>query len=271
MIKRIALIGVGAIARIALEKLKEQDPDGNVRVIGALVREKHRDAAQKLLGARAKIVTTADELIRLTPNVVVECAGQGAVAEYGERVLRAGIDLMVISTGALADDALREALLGAAKLVGSHVIIPSGAVAGIDGLNALRIGGLDSVRYSSTKPPLAWKGTPAEDAFDLEAITGPTVLFEGPAREAARLYPKNANLAATVALAGLGMERTRIRLVADPAVAPTNVGRIEAKGAFGSLDVECRGMPAPENPKTSATTALSVAHAILRGTGAVVM
>jgi len=271
MIKRIALIGVGAIARIALEKLKQHDPDGNVRVTGALVRENRRAEAAKLLGPGARVVTTADELIRLTPNVIVECAGQGAVAEYGEAVLRAGIDLMVISTGALADDALRERLFGAAALVGSHVIIPAGAVAGIDGLCALKIGGLDSVRYISTKPPLAWQGTPAEDRFDLAKITAPTVLFEGPASEAARLYPKNANLAATVALAGLGMERTEVRLVADPAVAPTNVGRIEAAGAFGTLNVESRGLPAPENPKTSATTALSVAHAILKGTGAVVI
>lgn len=271
MIKRVALIGVGAIARIALEKLKEQDPDGNVRVIGALVRENRRAEAQALLGESARVVTTVDELIRLTPNVVVECAGQGAVEEYGDAVLRAGIDLMIISSGALADTAVRERLLAAARLVDRHIIIPSGAVAGIDGLCALRIGGLESVRYTSTKPPGAWKGTPAEDAFELETIDGPTVLFEGPASEAARLYPKNANLAATVALAGIGMERTEIRLVADPAVAPTNVGRIEAKGAFGSLSVECRGLPAPENPKTSATTALSVAHAILRGTAAVVM
>lgn len=271
MIKRIALIGVGAIARIALEKLKEHDPKGNVRVIGALVREKHRAEAQKLLGERARIVTTAEELIRLTPNLVVECAGQGAVADYGETVLRAGIDLMVISTGALADDAVREGLIEAAELVNCNIIIPSGAIAGIDGLNALRIGGLDSVRYSATKPPAAWKGTPADDAFDLESISEATVLFEGPASEAARLYPKNANLAATVALAGLGMERTQIRLIADPAVAPHNVGRIEASGAFGTLTVECRGLPAPDNPKTSATTALSVANAILRGTGAIVM
>jgi aspartate dehydrogenase len=210
-------------------------------------------------------------LIRLTPNLVVECAGQGAVEEFGETVLRAGINLMVISNGALADQSVRERLIAAAALVDCNIIIPSGAIAGIDGLNALRIGGLDSVLYSATKPPLAWKGTPADDAFDLDAISESTVLFEGPASEAARLYPKNANLAATVALAGLGMEQTQIRLIADPAVAPTNVGRIEASGAFGTLTVECRGLPAPDNPKTSATTALSVANAILSGTGAIVM
>lgn len=191
--------------------------------------------------------------------------------QFGEQVLRAGIDLMVISTGALADDAVRSRLTAAAEMTGRHLFLPSGAIAGIDGLTAHRIGGLKSVRYTSTKPPLAWKGTPADGAFDLDAIKQATVIFTGTAAEAARQYPKNANLAATVALAGLGMEKTEIQLVADPAVAPNNVGRIDAEGAYGSLTVECRGIPAPENPKTSATTALSLVHAILNRDAAVVM
>ena len=118
---------------------------------------------------------------------------------------------------------------------------------------------------------MAWKGTPAETNFDLTSITEKTVLFTGPASEAARDYPKNANLAATVALAGLGMEKTEIQLVADPDVAPNNVGRIDAKGRFGNLTVECRGLPAPNNPKTSATTALSLTYAILKGINTIVL
>ncbi len=211
------------------------------------------------------------KIARIAPNLVVECAGQGAVEQYAEDVLLAGIDLMVISTGALADDGTRARLMAAAERTGARIILPSGAVAGIDGLMAHRIGGLKSVRYTSTKPPYAWKGTPAEDEFDLDGITERCVIFTGPAHEAARRYPKNANLAATVALAGLGMKKTEIRLVADPAVTPNNVGRIDAEGTYGTLTVECRGLPAPSNPKTSATTALSVVHAILKGTGAIVM
>jgi aspartate dehydrogenase len=265
--KRIALIGYGAITRIMMEKLAEHDPDGAVRVAGVLVRPAYADAARAALGARAQVVTDIEVLIRLTPNVIVECAGQGAVAQYGEAVLRAGIDLMVISTGALADDALRGRLIAAARATSCRLVLPAGAIAGIDGLNALRIGGLESVRYISAKPPGAWRGTPAETEHDLDAISRRTVLYTGPAMDAARLYPKNANLAATVALAGLGLQRTEIQLVADPSVAPYNVGRIEAKSRYGELVVESRGLPAPENPKTSATTALSLTHAILRDTG----
>jgi aspartate dehydrogenase len=262
--KRIALIGYGAIARIMVDRLREHDPDGRVRIVGILVREGRVQETQAAAGADVRVVSTIGDLLRLTPNIVVECAGQGAVAEYGEAVLRAGTDLMVISTGALADSATHDRLSDAARTTGARMILPAGAIAGIDGLCAHRIGGLRSVRYTSTKPPLAWLGTPAEEKFDLGSMTERTVLYTGPASDAARLYPKNANLAATVALAGLGMEKTEIQLVADPAVAPNNVGRIDAEGDFGTLTVECRGLPAPDNPKTSATTALSLTHAILK-------
>jgi len=271
MYRRIALIGFGAIARIVTAKLAEHDPEGRVRLAGVLVRPGREAETQAALGDAVAVVSDIDAFIRLTPNLAVECAGQGALAEYGERVLAAGLDLMAVSTGALADDGLRARLVAAGERTGARLILPAGAVAGIDGLMAHRIGGLTRVLYTSTKPPLAWAGTPAEEAFDLAAIEAPTVLFEGKARDAARLYPKNANLAATVALAGLGLDETEVRLVADPAAAPCNIGRIDAESGYGTLTVEARGLPAPENPKTSASTALSVAHAILRGTGTIVL
>lgn len=264
--KKVALIGYGAIARIMCRKLEEHDKSSAVSIAGVLVRKNRVEETKNAVGPDVAVVTSIDALLELSPDIVVECAGQGSIAEFAETVLSAGFDLMVISTGALADDALRNRLSRAAERAGSRMVLPSGAIAGIDGLNALRIGGLHAVRYTSTKPPAAWAGTPAEEKYELDAITEPTVLYTGPANEAARLYPKNANLAATVALAGLGMEKTEIRLVADPAAAPHNVGRIDAEGEFGKLTVECRGLPAPDNPKTSASTALSLTHAILKDT-----
>ncbi|MBK18353.1 MAG: aspartate dehydrogenase [Rhodospirillaceae bacterium] len=269
--KKVALIGYGAIARIALDKIAEHDKGQQIKIVGVLVRENREEEANAALNGSIKVVTSIEDLIRLSPNVVAECAGQGAVAEYAESVLLAGINFIVISTGALANDELRNHLIGICARNGSRFLMPSGAIAGIDGMNSLHIGGLKSVRYTSTKPPLAWKGTPADEEFELESISSRTELFTGPAREAAKLYPKNANLAATVALAGLGMDATEIQLVADPEVAPNNVGRIDAEGEFGTLTVECRGMPAPDNPKTSATTALSLAHAILKETRTIII
>ncbi|MPY69389.1 MAG: aspartate dehydrogenase [Alphaproteobacteria bacterium] len=272
MHKRIALIGYGAIARIVTAKLAELDTGNRIRLAGVLVRPGREEETRAALGREdVSVVADIDAFIRLTPNIAVECAGQGALAEYGEAVIGAGLDLMAVSTGALVDDALRGRLTATAERTGARLHLPAGAAAGIDGLMAHRVGGLKSVRYTSTKPPAAWAGTPAEDRFDLAGIAAPTTLFEGTARDAARLYPKNANLAATVALAGLGLDDTQIRLVADPAAAPYNIGRIEAESAYGTLAVETRGLPAPENPKTSATTALSLVHAILRGTGAIVL
>lgn len=269
--KKVALIGFGAIAGIMLDRLTENDPDGRVQITAVLVRENRVEEARTALGPKTAIVSEISELLSHTPDIVVECAGQGAVEQYGEAVLSAGFDFMIISTGALADETIRNTLIAAGKKGNARMVLPAGAIAGIDGLSALRVGGLKKVRYSSTKPPGAWKGTPADEKFDLESMSERTVLYTGPASEAARLYPKNANLAATVALAGLGMEKTEIQLVADPSAGPNNVGRIEAVGSFGELTVECRGKPAPDNPKTSATTGLSVAYALLRDTGTIIL
>ena len=269
--KKVALIGYGAIARIALGKIVEHDPNKQIKIVGVLVRKNKEEETRAALDSSIAVVTSIEELIRLSPNVIAECAGQGAITQYAEKILRAGIDLIVISTGALAVDELRNNLTNICARNNSRLLMPSGAIAGIDGMNSLQIGGLKSVLYTSTKPPMAWEGTPAEEKFDLVSINKRTELYKGPAREAARLYPKNANLAATVALAGLGMDETQILLVADPDVAPNNVGRIDAEGEFGKLSVEGRGMPAPDNPKTSATTALSLAHAILKDTRTIIM
>ena len=151
--KKIALIGFGAIARIMRQKLAEHDPDGNVSISGVLVRENRLAETKAALGADIPAVTTIGALLAFEPDIVVECAGQGAIVDYAETVLTAGYDLMVISTGALADDDLRQRLIAAAESGMAHMVLPAGAIAGIDGLNALRIGGLKSVRYTSTKPP----------------------------------------------------------------------------------------------------------------------
>lgn len=244
----VGIIGLGAIGRLLVDELARA---ADATVGAALVRP---DADAR---ADVPLVTTVEDLLATEPAIVLEAAGQGAVREHGAAVLDAGADLMVISTGALVDEALHEALLAAARRGGSRMVLPAGAIAGIDGLVALRAGGLESVRYTSTKPPAAWKGTPAEQLVDLDGLGEPAVFFEGAARDAAREYPKNANLAATVALAGLGLDRTEVALVADPG-ARGNTGRIEAEGAAGAITVESRGPAAAGNPKTSEVTAFSM-------------
>ena len=184
-------------------------------------------------------------------DVVVEAAGHGALAQYGIAALEQGSDLIIASVGALADEPLWDSLRNAARR--SRILLPAGAVAGIDALSAARRGGLTSVRYSSRKPPASLGDHLPDDRE--------TVLFEGNARDAALQFPRNANVAATIALAGIGFEKTQVRIVADPKVTQ-NVHILEAEGVFGSFSMRIAGKPLPDNPKSSSLTAMSLLRCI---------
>ena len=260
----VVLIGRGAIAT---EVLKYIRPGGGVSVTGVIVRPGRVEEARAALPPTIEVASAIGEL-PTQPHLIAECAGHAAVAEFGEEALRRGIDFLVISIGALADAALRNRLESAAEAGAGKLVLPAGAVAGADALTAARVGGLERVVYTSRKPPAAWRGTPAEKAHDLDALTDPTVLFEGAADAAATLYPQNANVAATVALAGAGFDRTDVKLIADPG-AGGNIHEVRVEGMFGAFDIEVRGKPLPDNPKTSTLAAHSVVAEILRRAAAV--
>jgi len=255
----VGLIGYGGIARDVAAALREAGD--RVTIAGALCRPGRADKARAALPGIA-IVESLDALLECKPRIVAEVAGQQAVAEHGTQVLRRGFDLLVISVGALADAALLKSLRSAAQDGNAHILLPAGAIGGIDAIAAMRAGGLHLVRYRSRKPPAAWRGSPAEKVADLGALTARTVLYRGNAGEAALLYPQNANVAAAIALAGLGFEATEVELVADPE-APGNVHEIEVEGAAGRFVIQLQGKPSRSNPKTSALAALSVARALL--------
>lgn len=268
MTQRIALIGFGAIGR-TVHRLLQTSADGPAAVVAVLVGHPERLAAEMPEVAPLLVADLAALLAR-RPSLVVECAGHQAVDAHGAAVLQAGVDLLVASIGSLADPAREQALRSAAAAAGRQLLLPAGAIGGIDWLAAARSTGLARVVYRSRKPPAAWVGSAAEAVCDLAALTAPFTFFRGTAGEAALRFPRNANVAATVALAGLGFDATEVEMVADPA-APGNVHEIEAESAGGSLALRIVGQPDPLNPRTSMMTAHSVARAVLNRGAAVVL
>lgn len=207
------------------------------------------------------LVPSLEALIATKPDVIVECATVHALADYAAAVLEAGIDLIAVSIGGLVLGDTLERARAAAAASGARLHLVPGAVAGIDALAAGHYGQLKRVTYRSRKPPHAWAGAPGTPTFDPDELDEPLVLFKGTARESALAYPKNANVTATVALAGLGLDETAVELVADPTV-ERNIHIIEVEGSFGRFSIEMQGMPSRHNPKTSALTVLSVIRAL---------
>jgi aspartate dehydrogenase len=263
----IGLIGYGGIAQDVVAALRSMQADGDI--VGVLARAGRSEKARATLPG-IEVVENLDDLLARKPGTVAEVAGQQAVDQYGVTILRRGIDFLVISIGALAEPALLQKLKAAAAEGRARMLLPAGAIGGIDAIAAMRIGGLTKVRYRSVKPPVAWRGSPAEQVADLDKLTKRTVLYKGTAGEAALRFPQNANVAATVALAGLGFDATEVELVADPD-APGNIHEIEVEGAAGNFSIRLQGKPSRTNPKTSALTAFSVARALINEKAAIVI
>ncbi|MEI4472881.1 aspartate dehydrogenase [Frigidibacter sp. MR17.24] len=257
----IAVIGWGAMARslhAALEGGTARAPAGP-RITACLL----RPGSPNRPPAGIAVVTDAAALAASAPALVVECAGHGAVRDHVPALLRAGLAVVLVSAGALTDDALRRDLAAAASAGGASLSVVAGAVGALDLLRAAALAGLDRVTYRGIKPPGAWRGSPAETLCDLGALDAAQVFFRGTAREAAARFPKNANVAAAIALAGTGFDATEVELVADPA-ASLNRHEIVASGAFGEMRFSVENRPLPDNPRTSHLAALSLEDAVRR-------
>lgn len=256
-----AIIGYGAITHEIVECLDRLGDTGCI--VGILDLPERLEELTREAAGRFPVVGQLDELMALGPPMVVECAGHGAVHGCAAEVLASGTDFLMASVGTLAEAEFAHTLARAAA-PGTRLLIPAGAIAGVDGLLAARTAGLRAVTYSSLKPPKAWAGTPAEEILDLAGTVQATTFFEGTARQAALQYPQNANVGATVALAGLGLDATQVKLIADPGVTDP-LGIIEAEGDFGAFRFEIFAYAAPSNPKTSLLTAHSIVHAMRHG------
>ena len=255
---RISLIGVGSIGRYLIEGV-HAGAAGKIDLVSIAdvpAMQATLTALAALTGCR--VTTEPLDLLADKPDLVVEAASQAAVRQYAMGLLEGGVDVMVMSVGALADGAFLRALTETAERLGRRVHVPAGAIGGLDVLRAASLDGLDEVTLVTSKPPRALAGAPffEQNAVDLDAITTRTVIFEGPAAQAVKLFPANVNVAAALSLAGIGPERTRMQVVADPGL-DRNVHEVVARGGFGEMRLRLANVPSPANPKTSFLACLS--------------
>jgi aspartate dehydrogenase len=191
-------------------------------------------------------------------DLVVECASQRAVYEVVPAALHARCDLMIMSVGALVDETLRNMVFNLAKQYECKVYLPSGAITGLDGLKSAATAKIYSVTLTTQKPPHSLAGAPyiIQNNIDIERITSKKTLFEGTANEAVKAFPTNVNVAATLSLAGIGFGKTKVKIVANPALT-RNVHEISVEGEFGKFTTRVENAPSPTNPKTSYLASLS--------------
>jgi aspartate dehydrogenase len=263
---RVGLIGFGAIGRRLAEAIVAGDA-GRCELGAVLVRRPGRIEQDVATRLGCMVTGDAADFLATRLDLVVEVAGHDALKAYAEDILRQGHDLLLISVGALADPHFEERLHRAAHDYGQRVYLATGAIAGLDAIAAGAVGGLEAVTHTVRKPPAGL--LPPDEIAQAEASGEPRLLYEGPAREAALRFPENVNVAAAISLAGLGLDRTLVRIVADPTVL-RNTHEIEARGEFGELRIVLQNIPT-ENPKTGRLTAMSMIKALRNLTAEVVV
>ena len=248
---RVALLGAGTIARLVLERVRGGELPG-VEIVALAGRSGSARASALAREFGVSHAAGRAAMVAARPAAVLEAASHDAVREHLVALLEAGIHVVVLSVGALADERLRHAAEDAARRSGALLYVPSGGIGGLDALKAACAAGVDEVSIQVAKPPLAWKGVPyvAALGIDLDRLQGARTLFDGPAREGVPHFPQNVNIAAVLSLAGIGWDRTRLKVVADPALT-LNTHTIRVAGASGRFTVVLENVPAPENPKTS--------------------
>jgi aspartate dehydrogenase len=258
----VGLIGHGAIGRAVARAIAEGRA-GNVALKAILCRDVHKHRENKSSSAQVNWTFTddAETFFRIPFDLVVEAAGQDALRQYGTRVLDSGRHLLITSIGALTDNAFFGRLVESAQKSDARIFLISGALPAVDWMGAAALAGACSAAITQAKPAASWRGTPAAEMIDLDGLKRPTCFFEGTAREAASRFPKSSNITAMLALATAGLDKTKVKLVADPTRMEMHTV-IEFRSGVGNLRVEWNGVPSETNPKTSADVPFTVIKAL---------
>ncbi|MGL4289009.1 MAG: aspartate dehydrogenase [Phreatobacter sp.] len=254
---RIAIAGLGAIGKTLAKRIAGGTIPGT-----SLACVASGDAVKARAWLDSEGITAPVVDLKAFPDhadLAVECAPAAIIEEICTPMLTAGKTVMVLSCGALLP---RPHLIELAKAHGGQIIVPTGALLGLDAVTAAAEGTIHSVRMTTRKPPRGLVGAPylIEKGLDMDKITEPTLIFSGSAREAAKGFPANVNVAVALSLAGIGPDKTTIDIWADPAVT-RNCHSIEVDADSAKLSLAIENIPS-ENPKTGRITALSVIAAL---------
>ena len=253
----VAIGGFGAIGKVVARRL-DQGIDG-LALAAVAARDAGRAGGAMAGFARPVPVVPLGQLGERA-DIVVECAPAALLRELAEPALARGRILMILSCGALLDNF---DLVDLARRKGGRILVPTGALLGLDAVVAAAEGGISKVNMITRKPPRGLLGAPYLEAngIDIDGLTEPKRVFAGTAREAARGFPANVNVAAALALAGIGPDRTTVEIWADPTVS-RNTHCIEVEAEAARLSMQIENVPSDENPRTGRLTALSVIAAL---------
>ncbi len=256
---RVAIGGLGAIG-MAVARQLDRGIDG--LALAAVSARDHEAAVKRLADFQNPPPVVALEALAALAEIVVECAPAAVFEHVAEPAIRAGRIFVPLSCGALLS---RPDLAELAQASGARIVVPTGALLGLDAVRAAAEGQINSVRMITRKPPAGLKGAPylTENDIDLDNLEKPLKVFDGSARDGARGFPANVNVAAALSLAGLGADETALEIWADPDLS-RNVHRIEVEADSASFSMVIENIPSEENQRTGRITALSVI-ACLRG------
>jgi aspartate dehydrogenase len=252
----VGLIGCGTIGTSICKAID----NGTIEAELVAIYDRNLNDVDKLLStlkrSKPQVIEVAEMVKKI--DILVECASQEAVYELIPTALHAHCDVMIMSVGAFSDEKLFKTIKELAKENKCKVYLPSGAIVGLDGLKSASSDEIYSVTLTTQKPPRGLAGAPyiIRNKIDLDKINGKTVIFEGTASEAVKAFPANVNVAATISLTGIGFEKTKVKIVANPALT-RNIHEISVEGAFGEFTTKVENVPSPTNPKSSYLASLS--------------
>jgi aspartate dehydrogenase len=260
MEKKVAVIGYGSIGREIIAATKRGEIP-NAKIVALFDKESRVISSVGSDNSELHLFTDFNEFynspIYSNLDIIIECASKDAVREYGKKIIESKKDLIVLSVGAFSDKEYLSELQNLSNLNNTRILIPTGAIAGLDSIRSVKKY-LESLTITTTKHPKSFVGAPFfnKSKIKLEDISKKTVLYEGNAITAIEFFPANVNVAVSIALAGIGLEKTQVKIIADPTMS-VNKHEILGKGSFGEIHIIVQNIPSPTNPKTSYLASLS--------------